>query len=244
MLIIYNKNHIQSPEVYKHLGYVVDGDECTVKDNQDAIKVIKQAQDRDIMLVGFIYTKDLECLTELDKNIYWVSNVGTVPTLFKHVNNSKTKSLLEQTVELLPEEYNVFDYTKEYMKKATDYYNFKSDEYLEELDIDKDLIDMLAKKCYTNGDLYFIYELDPKLKLPIAYNIARGKDKAIVVIGSQTASDNDMLSFYVKGYCVGAVASMFNAEYEIGSNTFTAFIPSHINVVGKSLKKYMEEYNV
>ncbi|AAX92342.1 hypothetical protein TwortDSMZ_160 [Staphylococcus phage Twort] len=244
MLIIYNKNHIQSKEVHKHLGYSVNENVCAVVNNQDAIKVVKESQDTDIMLVGFIYTKDLECLVELGKTIYWVSNIGTIPSLFKHVDNSKIKSLLEQAVELLPEEYGVFEYTKESMKKATDYYNFKNDDYLEEVDIDKDLIDMLAKKCYTNGDLHFLYELDPKLRLPIAYSITRGKDKAIVVIGSQTASDNDMLSFYVKGYDVSKLANTFNAEYEVGNNTFTTFIPSHINVVGKSIKKYMEDSDV
>lgn len=244
MLIIGNKNHIQAPEVDEHLAYSVNEESYLVDSIDDVIVLVNDNRNKDTMLVGFFYNKDLDVLLELCKKVYWVSEFSDVPEYFITTQERKTKSLLEQAVELLPEDIGVLPHVKQVMKDATNYYNFKDSFHMNYLDFDKNFIDMLASKCYTKGDIHLLYELDPKLKLPIAYSIVEDKEKAIVAIGSQTRSDNDMISFYIKGYDVEELANKFGAKYVEGVNTFSIFIPSFIASVGDSLSKYLGEQYV
>ena len=245
MQVIVNVNHIQAN---------------TISGTEEFFNIIQvdtfregllQIGDKPSVLAGFIYddkvfkdvvTQDPSILMNIEDNdILYVSDVGVLPNQFVTVEEDKKYySLLQQIVELSNED--IPESIVRDAKDLTRYYNFQ--DFKDVFDLNrfyKKEVDMVKEKCYTNGNVYLLYEVLPEYKLPLAYELLSDKDYGIVIIGSQTRSDNDILTFYVKGMDTKAVANMFGVEHLIDSNIFHTFINSHINILGNQITKFIKE---
>lgn len=244
MYVIVNYNHIQSGTLDDYWSF-------------DVIKVdtfeqgLLQIEDEPTILLGFIYDdkifKDvISSHSDIDKyiknnDILYVSDVGVLPNQFVTVEEDKKYySLLQQIVELSNED--IPESIVRDSKDLTKYYNFQDFEDVFDLNrIYKKEVDTVKEKCYTNGNVYLLYEVLPDYKLPLAYRLLEDKEHGIVIIGSQTRSNNDILTFYVKGMDTKAIASMFNVEHDYDSNIFHTFINSHINILGNQITNFIRE---
>lgn len=244
MYVIVNYNHIQSGTLDDYWSF-------------DVIKVdtfeqgLLQIEDEPTILLGFIYDdkifKDvISSHSDIDKyiknnDILYVSDVGVLPNQFVTVEEDKKYySLLQQIVELSNED--IPESIVRDSKDLTKYYNFQDFEDVFDLNrIYKKEVDTVKEKCYTNGNVYLLYEVLPDYKLPLAYRLLEDKEHGIVIIGSQTRSNNDILTFYVKGMDAKAIANMFNVEHDYDSNIFHTFINSHINILGNQITKFIKE---
>lgn len=242
--IITNYNHIQSSSVETMLG--ID-DEL---DNLEEVFDVTSACLTDyVCVVGFIYDHQVYKKYEdklKDKKIIFISDVGMLPKQFITVRDDQQHlSLLHQLTIVFE---NLSGETSSSIKREvtelSDVYNFRATDYSDinyHLDeYDEIYLDILANKCYTNGDMYMLYELVPEYKLPLAYYLLKDKEKGIVIIGSQTRSNNDILTFYVKGYDTKEIANLFGVELKVDTNVFSTFISSHINILGNNISKFLE----
>ncbi|WBF82042.1 hypothetical protein [Staphylococcus virus vB_SurM-PSU6] len=245
MQVIVNVNHVQAN--------TIDG----MEDFFNTIQVdtfregLLQIEDEPTVLAGFIYddkifkdavTQDPSILMNIEDNdILYVSDVGVLPNQFVTVEEDKKYySLLQQIVELSNED--IPESIVRDSKDLTKYYNFQ--DFKDVFDLNsfyKKEVDMVREKCYNNGNVYLLYEVLPDYKLPLAYSLLSNKEHGIVIIGSQTRSNNDILTFYVKGMDVKSVASMFNVEHDYDSNIFHTFVNSHINILGNQITKFIKE---
>ena len=244
MYVIVNSNHIQSGTLDDYWSF-------------DVIKVdtfeqgLLQIEDEPTILLGFIYDdkifKDvISSHSDIDKyiknnDILYVSDVGVLPNQFVTVEEDKKYySLLQQITELSKEPFP--KWVEDDAKGLTKYYNFQDFEDVFDLNrIYKKEVDTVKEKCYTNGNVYLLYEVLPDYKLPLAYRLLEDKEHGIVIIGSQTRSNNDILTFYVKGMDTTAIASMFGVEHYSNSNIFHTFINSHINILGNQITNFIRE---
>ena len=244
MYVIVNSNHIQSGTLDDYWSF-------------DVIKVdtfeqgLLQIEDEPTILLGFIYDdkifKDvISSHSDIDKyiknnDILYVSDVGVLPNQFVTVEEDKKYySLLQQITELSKEPFP--KWVEDDAKGLTKYYNFQDFEDVFDLNrIYKKEVDTVKEKCYTNGNVYLLYEVLPDYKLPLAYRLLEDKEHGIVIIGSQTRSNNDILTFYVKGMDTKSIASMFGVEHYSNSNIFHTFINSHINILGNQITKFIKE---
>ena len=244
MYVIVNSNHIQSGTLDDYWSF-------------DVIKVdtfeqgLLQIEDEPTILLGFIYDdkifKDvISSHSDIDKyiknnDILYVSDVGVLPNQFVTVEEDKKYySLLQQITELSKEPFP--KWVEDDAKGLTKYYNFQDFEDVFDLNrIYKNEVDTVKEKCYTNGNVYLLYEVLPDYKLPLAYRLLEDKEHGIVIIGSQTRSNNDILTFYVKGMDTKSIASMFGVEHYSNSNIFHTFINSHINILGNQITKFIKE---
>ena len=244
MYVIVNSNHIQSGTLDDYWSF-------------DVIKVdtfeqgLLQIEDEPTILLGFIYDdkifKDvISSHSDIDKyiknnDILYVSDVGVLPNQFVTVEEDKKYySLLQQITELSKEPFP--KWVEDDAKGLTKYYNFQDFEDVFDLNrIYKKEVDTVKEKCYTNGNVYLLYEVLPDYKLPLAYRLLEDKEHGIVIIGSQTRSNNDILTFYVKGMDTKAIASMFGVEHYSNSNIFHTFINSHINILGNQITNFIRE---
>ena len=244
MYVIVNYNHIQSGTLDDYWSF-------------DVIKVdtfeqgLLQIEDEPTILLGFIYDdkifKDvISSHSDIDKyiknnDILYVSDVGVLPNQFVTVEEDKKYySLLQQIVELSNED--IPESIVRDSKDLTKYYNFQDFEDVFDLNrIYKKEVDIVKEKCYNNGNVYLLYEVLPDYKLPLAYSLLSNKESGIVIIGSQTRSNNDILTFYVKGMDAKAIANMFNVEHDYDSNIFHTFVNSHINILGNQITKFIKE---
>lgn len=242
--IITNYNNVQSTSVESTIG--IDDELDSLEEAFDTINVNSTEY---ICLVGFIYDHQLyrEYENKLrGKKIIFVSDVGKLPLQFLTVRDDQQHlSLLHQLVIIFEKLGKSME--PKVNKKAyelSDVYSFKCldynvvEKYLDEYD--ELYLDILANKCYTNGDMYMLYELVPEYKLPLAYYLLKDKKKGIVIIGSQTRSNNDILTFYVKGYDTKEIANLFGVELKVDTNVFSTFISSHINILGNNISKFLE----
>ena len=244
MYVIVNSNHIQSGTLDDYWSF-------------DVIKVdtfeqgLLQIEDEPTILLGFIYDdkifKDvISSHSDIDKyiknnDILYVSDVGVLPNQFVTVEEDKKYySLLQQITELSKEPFP--KWVEDDAKGLTKYYNFQDFEDVFDLNrIYKKEVDTVKEKCYTNGNVYLLYEVLPDYKLPLAYRLLEDKEHGIVIIGSQTRSNNDILTFYVKGMDTKSIASMFGVEHYYNSNVFHTFINSHINILGNQITNFIRE---
>lgn len=244
MYVIVNSNHIQSGTLDDYWSF-------------DVIKVdtfeqgLLQIEDEPTILLGFIYDdkifKDvISSHSDIDKyiknnDILYVSDVGVLPNQFVTVEEDKKYySLLQQITELSKEPFP--KWVEDDAKGLTKYYNFQDFEDVFDLNrIYKNEVDTVKEKCYTNGNVYLLYEVLPDYKLPLAYRLLEDKEHGIVIIGSQTRSNNDILTFYVKGMDTKSIASMFGVEHYSNSNIFHTFINSHINILGNQITNFIRE---
>lgn len=244
MYVIVNSNHIQSGTLDDYWSF-------------DVIKVdtfeqgLLQIEDEPTILLGFIYDdkifKDvISSHSDIDKyiknnDILYVSDVGVLPNQFVTVEEDKKYySLLQQITELSKEPFP--KWVEDDAKGLTKYYNFQDFEDVFDLNrIYKKEVDTVKEKCYTNGNVYLLYEVLPDYKLPLAYRLLEDKEHGIVIIGSQTRSNNDILTFYVKGMDTKSIASMFGVEHYSNSNIFHTFINSHINILGNQITNFIRE---
>ena len=244
MYVIVNSNHIQSGTLDDYWSF-------------DVIKVdtfeqgLLQIEDEPTILLGFIYDdkifKDvISSHSDIDKyiknnDILYVSDVGVLPNQFVTVEEDKKYySLLQQITELSKEPFP--KWVEDDAKGLTKYYNFQDFEDVVDLNrIYKKEVDTVKEKCYTNGNVYLLYEVLPDYKLPLAYRLLEDKEHGIVIIGSQTRSNNDILTFYVKGMDTKSIASMFGVEHYSNSNIFHTFINSHINILGNQITNFIRE---
>lgn len=242
--IITNYNNVQSPSVESTIG--IDDELDSLEETFDVASACLTDY---VCLVGFIYDHQLyrEYENKLkDKKIIFVSDVGKLPTQFLTVRDDQQHlSLLHQLVIIFEKLGKSMEpKVKKKAYKLSDVYSFKClyynvvEKYLDEYD--ELYLDILANKCYTNEDMYMLYELAPEYKLPLAYYLLKGKDKGIAIIGSQTRSNNDILTFYVKGYNTKEVAKVFGVELKVDTNVFSTFISSHINILGNNISKFLE----
>ena len=244
MYVIVNSNHIQSGTLDDYWSF-------------DVIKVdtfeqgLLQIEDEPTILLGFIYDdkifKDvISSHSDIDKyiknnDILYVSDVGVLPNQFVTVEEDKKYySLLQQITELSKEPFP--KWVEDDAKGLTKYYNFQDFEDVFDLNrIYKKEVDTVKEKCYTNGNVYLLYEVLPDYKLPLAYRLLEDKEHGIVIVGSQTRSNNDILTFYVKGMDTKSIASMFGVEHYSNSNIFHTFINSHINILGNQITNFIRE---
>ena len=244
MYVIVNSNHIQSGTLDDYWSF-------------DVIKVdtfeqgLLQIEDEPTILLGFIYDdkifKDvISSHSDIDKyiknnDILYVSDVGVLPNQFVTVEEDKKYySLLQQITELSKEPFP--KWVEDDAKGLTKYYNFQDFEDVFDLNrIYKKEVDTVKEKCYTNGNVYLLYEVLPDYKLPLAYRLLEDKEHGIVIIGSQARSNNDILTFYVKGMDTKSIASMFGVEHYSNSNIFHTFINSHINILGNQITNFIRE---
>lgn len=244
MQVIVNDNHIQSRTLDDYWSF-------------DVIKVdtfeqgLLQIEDEPTILLGFIYDdkifKDvISSHSDIDKyiknnDIYYVSDVGLLPDTFITIDYSKKHySLLQQIIEISKDPFP--EWVETDSKDLTKYYNFQDFEDVFDLNrIYKKEVDTVKEKCYTNGNVYLLYEVLPDYKLPLAYRLLEDKEHGIVIIGSQTRSNNDILTFYVKGMDTKSIASMFGVEHYSNSNIFHTFINSHINILGNQITNFIRE---
>lgn len=244
MQVIVNDNHIQSRTLDDYWSF-------------DVIKVdtfeqgLLQIEDEPTILLGFIYDdkifKDvISSHSDIDKyiknnDIYYVSDVGLLPDTFITIDYSKKHySLLQQIIEISKDPFP--EWVETDSKDLTKYYNFQDFEDVFDLNrIYKKEVDTVKEKCYNNGNVYLLYEVLPDYKLPLAYRLLEDKEHGIVIIGSQTRSNNDILTFYVKGMDAKAIANMFNVEHDYDSNIFHTFVNSHINILGNQITKFIKE---
>ena len=245
MQVIVNVNHIQSNTISgtEEFFNIIQVD--TFKEG------LLQIEDEPTVLAGFIYddkifkdavTQDPSILMNIEDNdILYVSDVGVLPNQFVTVEEDKKYySLLQQIVELSNED--IPESIVRDSKDLTKYYNFQDFEDVFDLNrIYKKEVDTVKEKCYTNGNVYLLYEVLPDYKLPLAYRLLEDKEHGIVIIGSQTRSNNDILTFYVKGMDTKAIASMFGVEHYSNSNIFHTFINSHINILGNQITNFIRE---
>lgn len=245
MQVIVNVNHVQSN---------------TISGTEEFFNIIQvdtfregllQIEDEPTVLAGFIYddkifkdavTQDPSILMNIEDNdILYVSDVGVLPNQFVTVEEDKKYySLLQQIVELSNED--IPESIVRDSKDLTKYYNFQDFEDVFDLNrIYEKEVDMVKEKCYNNGNVYLLYEVLPDYKLPLAYSLLSNKESGIVIIGSQTRSNNDILTFYVKGMDAKAIANMFNVEHDYDSNIFHTFVNSHINILGNQITKFIKE---
>ena len=191
MYVIVNSNHIQSGTLDDYWSF-------------DVIKVdtfeqgLLQIEDEPTILLGFIYDdkifKDvISSHSDIDKyiknnDILYVSDVGVLPNQFVTVEEDKKYySLLQQITELSKEPFP--KWVEDDAKGLTKYYNFQDFEDVFDLNrIYKNEVDTVKEKCYTNGNVYLLYEVLPDYKLPLAYRLLEDKEHGIVIIGSQTRS--------------------------------------------------------
>lgn len=245
MQIIVNVNHVQSNTISGTEGFFNIIQVDTFREG------LLQIEDEPTVLAGFIYddrifkdvvTQDPSILMNIEDNdIRYVSDVGILPNQFVTVEEDKKYySLLQQIVELSNED--IPESIVRDSKDLTKYYNFQ--DFKDVFDLNsfyKKEVDMVKEKCYNNGNVYLLYEVLPDYKLPLAYSLLSNKESGIVIIGSQTRSNNDILTFYVKGMDVKAVANMFNVEHDYDSNIFHTFVNSHINILGNQITKFIKE---
>lgn len=245
MQVIVNVNHVQSN---------------TIRGTEEFFNIIQvdtfregllQIEDEPTVLAGFIYddkifkdavTQDPSILMNIEDNdILYVSDVGVLPNQFVTVEEDKKYySLLQQIVELSNED--IPESIVRDSKDLTRYYNFQDFEDVFDLNsFYKKEVDTVKEKCYTNGNVYLLYEVLPDYKLPLAYRLLEDKEHGIVIIGSQTRSNNDILTFYVKGMDTKSIASMFGVEHDYDSNIFHTFVNSHINILGNQITKFIKE---
>lgn len=244
MQVIVNVNHVQSNTISGTEGFFNIIQVDTFREG------LLQIEDEPTVLAGFIYddkifknvvTQDPSILMNIEDNdILYVSDVGILPNQFVTVEEDKKYySLLQQIVELSNED--IPESIVRDSKDLTKYYNFQDFEDVFDLNrIYKKEVDTVKEKCYNNGNVYLLYEVLPDYKLPLAYSLLSNKESGIVIIGSQTRSNNDILTFYVKGMDVKAIANMFNVEHDYDSNIFHTFINSHINILGNQITKFIK----
>ncbi|QNH71287.1 hypothetical protein StAP1_155 [Staphylococcus phage vB_SauH_SAP1] len=245
MGVIINSNHIQSDTLYEYDSFF------DIKKVDTFEEGLLSIQDEPTVLAGFIYdditfNKVINSNSNIDNNIknndiYYVSDIGLLPDTFITVDsNKKYYSLLQQIVELSKDPFP--EWVETDAKDLTRYYNFQDFEDVFDLNsFYKKEVDMVREKCYNNGNVYLLYEVLPDYKLPLAYSLLSNKEHGIVIIGSQTRSNNDILTFYVKGMDAKAIASMFNVEHDYDSNIFHTFVNSHINILGNQITKFIRE---
>lgn len=236
-MIIYNKHSIQTKFIPEWFN-----DTIGVDDIKEAMSYVKDSE-QTYVLIGFIY-KEGQYDYFKGKNTYFITNVGNLPPVFKTVKEEERGlSYIHQLValSLLPSDDNVMSLCTEH----DNYFNFlSSNKQIQDfiLNFDYTKLDELIEKCYyTNiGDLsiYLIYENDAKLKLPMAHRALENKEGLFIVI-SQTRSDNDILTIFAKSVNMVKLANKFEVDNPENSNILTMFIPSHINVLGNQLSKFI-----
>lgn len=240
-MIIYNKHSIQTKFIPEWFN-----DTIGVDDIKEAMSYVKDSE-QTYVLIGFIY-KEGQYDYFKGKNTYFITNVGSLPTVFKTVKEEERGlSYIHQLValSLLPSDDNVMSLCTEH----DNYFNFlTSNKQIQDfiLNFDYTKVDELIEKCYYsnigNKHVYLMYENNPKLKLPMAHRALEDKEGLFIVV-SQTRSDNDILTIFSKGNDLVKLSKAFEVEKPINSNILTMFIPSHINVLGKQITKFMEENN-
>lgn len=249
MLVIINKYHVQGDLVAEgQTNYFKNKDDYVFLDDiTEAVEFIDEqiADTKEVIIfAGFIY-KDEEIPEWLKSrgNVYFVTDIGKLPVHLKMVSNEhRHYSLNHQLVEVLTREgYNIPETFEEKVYKETDYFNFIRDTGKKLVFVDKNILDNLKGKCYNKGIVYVVYENNPKYKIALAHHILDELDKGMVVIGSQTKTDNDILTFYCKGLNTSKIAKTFGVEHTSESNIFTTFIPSQISVLGNNILKFIQE---
>lgn len=240
MQVIYNTHSLQS----KFIPEWVDNP-IGVKDIEQAMPYVKDY--KHYILIGFIYKEGKFDYFKY-RNTYFITNVGVLPDNFNTVGEDKKHySFLHQLLLL-----KLVEGTKELKRVAQqhdNYFNFlSSDTNIQNflLDFSYNEVDELIEKCYYsnigNKHVYLMYENNPKLKLPMAHRALEDKEGLFIVI-SQTRSDNDILTIFSKGNDLVKLSEAFEVENPINSNILTMFIPSHINVLGKQITRFLEENN-
>lgn len=246
MIHIINEHHVQFYTI-SNIGHY-DAEVYLADSFEEAVTLANEGEDT--LFSGFIY--DERVLNDVmnrhpsvkrtieNYNVYYVSDIGVLPERFITLDKSKQHySLYHQILELNIEGFDLWDMDE--AKAHTDYFNFKSsrDVYRVSERYEKE-VDILKEKCYSEGNVYLLYEVLPQYKLPVAYKVLEKVDKGIVVIGSQTRSNNDILTFYVKGMNTAGVAEMFGVEHTIDSNVFHQFVNSHINILGRQITQFIK----
>lgn len=240
MIVVYNENSTQSkyvPKLFKESHGISDIEK----------EPIRYVDNEQYILIGFIY-KEGKFDYFKNKNTYFITNIGTLPQGFNTVGEDKKHySIIHQLLYL-----GLLEGSKELKRVALDhdnYFNFL--EYNQSIqsfisDYNPIKLDELIEKCYYSniGDkhIYLLYENDPKLKLLLAHEVLKNTSGLFITV-SQTRSNNDILTIYMKDVDKAKLCKIFNLDYTPHSNIISMFIPSHINVLGNQLKKFLEENN-
>ena len=64
-------------------------------------------------------------------------------------------------------------------------------------------------------------------------------EEGLFIVISQTRSDNTILTIFAKSVNMVKLANIFEVDNPESSNILTMFIPSHINVLGNQLSKFI-----
>ena len=262
MLYVANALHVEYQTVIKALkrsqkpydSATTLKEACKIIDNEDIVTTNK------IIFVGFIY-KDEE-VSDYVKNVeekYFISNIGYMPEDFitsdrEDFNTSlleqltKLNLLEKQTCEVKDGSGMIQYYEDEELTKFIKFkpYNplFQPYKIFNISYVDYHMLEVFTERAYVKGNTFLIYENNPINKLFLAHKLLDTVDKGLVVIGSQTRSTNDMLSFYGKNIDMQVLADKFELDIELeGDNTFNVFIPSHMHVLGNNIIKFISEGN-
>ena len=249
MLVIINSFHTQVKLVEEALTKISGSTiHIDVADNLesaiDKIDYMEESTDELVVLAGFIFNPREANRWILERGkVMFVSDIGTLPAdLITVEEYMKHYSLMHQLLTLLDgnEDYIVpLDVYKE-AQEATNWFNMKpsNKEFLNKC-VKK--LDLLKEKCYNKGNVYLIYENDPSNKILLAHHILDSLNKGIVIVGSQTRSSNDIITFYCKGINVEKLAQLFGESYNPESNIFSTFIPSQVDILGNNILKFIQE---
>lgn len=251
MYVVMNRLHAQVPGAIDFISdLVVEGEPTAIEfadSLEDATTCVNDYGYREgiVVLLGFIY-KEVVPEVYNDYDVFYVSDIGVLPNYLKVPMEGRHYSLIHQLIIALQQErkhiknldttlLEANQVTIELLNPGT------SKSYKEHLDYNElILLDLLKDRCYNKGNVYMMYENNPMLKGALADSILWDLDKGIVIIGSQTRSNNDILTFYVKGYDTTKIAKAFDKQPPKGSNVFSVFVPSHINILGNQITKFME----
>lgn len=251
MLVIINSLHTQVKIVEEALTKISGSHiHIDVADNLetaiDKLDYMEESTDELVVLAGFIFNpKEVnKWLLERGKVIF-ASDIGALPVdLITVAEHEKHYSLMHQLLILLEgnEDYTIPHELYTEAQEATNWFNLKpsNKEFLNKCTIK---LDLLKEKCYNKGNIYLIYENDPSTKILLAHHILDDLDKGIVMIGSQTRSSNDILTFYCKGINMENLTQLFGQPYNPESNIFSTFIPSQVDVLGNNILKFIKEGN-
>ncbi|XWX32635.1 hypothetical protein LCFBJUUZ_CDS0176 [Staphylococcus phage PG-2021_76] len=251
MLVIINSLHTQIKIVEGALTKISGSHiHIDIADNLetaiDKIDYMEESTDELVVLAGFIFNhrEVNKWLIERGKVIF-VSDIGTLPVdLITVEEHMKHYSLMHQLLILLEgnEDYSIPHELYIEAKEATNWFNLKTSnkEFLNKCGIK---LDLLKEKCYNKGNVYLIYENDPSTKILLAHHILDNLDKGIVIVGSQTRSSNDIMTFYCKGINMEKLTQMFGEPYNSETNIFSTFIPSQVDILGNNILKFIKEGN-
>lgn len=249
MLVIINSFHTQVKIVEESLTKVSGSHiHIDIADNLetaiDKIDYMEESTDELVVLAGFIFNNREvnKWLLERGKVIF-VSDIGALPVdLITVAEHEKHYSLMHQLLILLEgnEDYTIPHELYTEAQEATNWFNLKpsNKEFLNKC-VKK--LDLLKEKCYNKGNIYLIYENDPSNKILLAHHILDSLNKGIVIVGSQTRSSNDIITFYCKGINVEKLAQLFGESYNPESNIFSTFIPSQVDILGNNILKFIQE---